>query len=65
MITVKDLMSSEVQSSPDGKHWEPSLPQYTWWRTRLNDAWAVLIGNATAIRQTTKDDIAQFVQCHE
>lgn len=59
MLTVKDLMLSQCQSSPDGKHWEPALPeQPMWWRIRLSDAWAVWAGRATAIRQTTKQDIA-------
>ncbi len=57
MMTVKDLMTSGVQSSPDGKHWEPSLP-LPWysWRYNWRDAWAVLNGRAVAIRQTTKAD---------
>ena len=57
MMTVKDLMTNTVQSSPDGNHWEPALPSYLLWRTRLRDAWAVLTGKAFAIRQTTKADI--------
>ena len=57
MITIKDLMTSECQSSPDGKHWEPALPSYLLWRIRLRDAWAVWTGKAIAIRQTTKADI--------
>ena len=57
MLTVKDLMTTECQSSPDGKHWEPALPHRVWWRTRLRDAWAVLKGEALAIRQTTKADL--------
>jgi hypothetical protein len=58
MMTMKDLMESGCQSSPDGHWWEPALPlQATWWRTRLRDAWAVWKGEATAIRQTTKADI--------
>lgn len=57
MMTVRDLMTNTVQSSPDGKHWEPALPSYLWWRIRLRDAWAVWKGKATAIRQTTKADI--------
>ncbi len=58
MMTVKDLMQSNVRSSPDGKWWEPALPEPPmWWRTRLSDAWAVWKGEATAIRQTTKADI--------
>lgn len=57
MMTMKDLMTSEVSCSPDGEHWEPALPQCIWWRIRLRDAWAVWQGKATAIRQTTKADI--------
>lgn len=58
MMTVKELMQSQAQSSPDGKHWEPALPlQASWLRTRFRDAWAVWKGEATAIRQTTKDDL--------
>ena len=57
MMTVKDLMTNACQSSPDGNHWEPALPEHMWWRIRLRDAWAVLKGEATAIRQTTKADI--------
>ena len=57
MMTVKDLMENPCQSSPDGSHWEPALPQYVWWRFRLRDAWAVWRGDATAIRKTTKADI--------
>ena len=57
MMTVKDLMETPCQSSPDGSHWEPALPQYVWWRVRLRDAWAVWKGQALAIRQTTKADI--------
>ena len=59
MITVKDLMETECQSSPDGKHWEPALPELyrVYWRNRLRDAWAVCNGKAIAIRQTTKADI--------
>jgi hypothetical protein len=57
MITVKELLTSECQSSPDGKHWEPALPQYISWRIRVRDAWSVLKGEATAICQTTKADI--------
>jgi hypothetical protein len=57
MMTVQDLLASPTQSSPDGKHWEPALPSYLLWRTRLRDAYAVLKGNAVAIRQTTKADV--------
>lgn len=61
MITVKDLMQCETQSSPDGKHWEPALPDgsATRWRARLQDALAVWRGEAIAIRQTTKADISK------
>jgi len=58
MLTLKELMQSPNQCSPDGKHWEPALPMQIWWRIRLRDAWEVLKGEATAIRQTTKADIA-------
>lgn len=59
MITVKDLMQNQCSSSPDGKHWEPALPESNrlWWRIRLRDAWSVWKGDAIAIRQTTKADI--------
>lgn len=56
-MTVKDFLKSGCQSSPDGKHWEPALPDYVWWRIRVTDALAVLRGDAVAIRQTTKDDL--------
>ena len=57
MITVKNLMQTSVQSSPDGQHWEPALPQYVGLRVRLSDAWAVLMGKATAVRQTSQADV--------
>lgn len=59
MMTVKDLMENTCSSSPDGKHWEPALPEPhgLWWKVRLRDAWAVWQGKAIAIRQTTKLDI--------
>jgi len=57
MLTVKQLMQSEVKSSPDGKHWEPCLHQPIWWRIRLRDALAVWHGKAVAVRQTTKEDV--------
>lgn len=57
MMTVQDLLTSPVRSSPDGYHWEPALPSYLLWRIRLRDAWAVLKGDAIAIRQTTKADL--------
>ena len=60
MITVKDLMENSTQSSPDGVHWEPVLPQqFFCWRIRLRDAWAVWKGNAVAVRQTIKDDLKE------
>lgn len=61
MITVKHLLTSNVSTSPDGKHWEPALPdgEFIWWRVRLQDAIAVLRGEAIAIRQTTKADLEQ------
>jgi hypothetical protein len=53
MITVKELLTSECQSSPDGKHWEPALPLVCLkWKVRLRDAWAVWKGEAIAIRQS-------------
>ena len=59
MMTMKDVMENPSQSSPDGKHWEPALPELhkLWWRIRLRDAWAVWKGEATAVRQTTKADL--------
>ena len=59
MLTMKDVMENPNQSSPDGKHWEPALPELNklWWRTRLRDAWAVWKGEAIAVRQTTKADL--------
>ena len=57
MMTVRDLMTNTVHSSPDGEHWEPALPSYLCWRIRLRDAGAVWKGEAFAIRQTTKADI--------
>lgn len=61
MITVKQLMTSNASCSPDGKHWEPALPEgrFMWWRVRLQDAIAVFRGEAIAIRQTTKDDLKE------
>lgn len=59
MMTVKQLMQSSCQSSPDGKYWEPALPEPPlWWRARLKDAVAVWKGDAIAVRQTTKNDVA-------
>ena len=58
MLTVRDLIQCDTQSSPDGIHWEPSLPTVLWWRIRLKDAIAVLRGDAVAVRQTTKADLA-------
>jgi hypothetical protein len=58
MLTIKDLMTSGAQSSPDGKHWEPAIPLPMFgWRHLWRDAWAVLNGRAVAIRQTTNADI--------
>lgn len=55
MITVRDLITSSNATSPDGKHWEPSLPLPFWsLRSRLHDAWEVFQGRATAIKQTPK-----------
>lgn len=59
MLTVKDLLTSSVQSSPDGKHWEPAIPLPMFgWRYLWRDAWEVLNGRAVAIRQTTKADVS-------
>ena len=60
MMNVKDLMQCQCSSSPDGRHWEPCLPEPStlWWRIRLRDAWAVWRGKAIAIRQTTKADLS-------
>lgn len=59
MLTIKDLMTSGVSSSPDGTHWEPSLPLPMFgWRYLWRDAWEVLNGRALAVRQTTKADVA-------
>lgn len=61
MITVKQLLESTVQSSPDGKHWEPAIPMpYFGWRYLWKDAWEVLNGRAVAIRQTLKCDLANY-----
>lgn len=63
MMTVKDLIENGCLSSPDGKHWEPALPMpRIWWRARLRDAWAVWAGEAIAVRQTTKADIADAIR---
>jgi len=58
MLTMRDLMTSGCQSSPDGKHWEPALPLPMYgWRSLWRDAWEVLNGRALAVRQTTKADV--------
>ena len=59
MLTMKDVIENPNQSSPDGKHWEPALPQVRFkrLRDRFHDAWAVWKGEATAVRQTTKADL--------
>jgi hypothetical protein len=64
MMTLKELIENPCQSSPNGKYWEPALPlaKCIGWRVRLRDAWAVWIGQATAIRQTTKADIAHGIK---
>jgi hypothetical protein len=60
MMTMQDLMKSEVSCSPDGEHWEPALPlQNTSFRRRLRDAWEVWKGEAVAVRQTPKADITK------
>jgi len=51
MMTIKELVTGP-HTSPDGKHWEPSLPYPGPWIWRLRDAWEVLQGRATAVRQT-------------
>ncbi len=56
MMTMKDVLTSGNSSSPDGEHWEPSLP-YMLGRLYWRDAWEVLHGRAVAVRQTTKADI--------
>jgi len=63
MMTMKELMENPNHSSPNGKYWEPALPLNKWtgWRVRVCDAWAVWKGQATAIRQTTKADIANGI----
>lgn len=58
MMTMKQLLTSTVSSSPDGKHWEPSLPMP--WTPAFRDAWEVLRGRAVAVRQTTKADLEQL-----
>ena len=55
-MTLRDLLTSGNQSSPDGKHWEPAIP-YLRGRLYWRDAWAVLRGEALAVRQTTKEDL--------
>jgi hypothetical protein len=57
MMTMKELMENPCQSSPDGFHWEPALPEPDYWWWRLHDAWTVFKGEATAIRQTNKADL--------
>lgn len=59
MITVRDLLQSGTQCSPDGTHWEPAIPEGVGapWRVRLQDALAVWRGQAIAVRQTTKADL--------
>lgn len=59
MITVKQLMESRVTTSIDRKHWEPVVPEPPFFMERLRDAVSVLLGNATAIRQTTLLDITK------
>lgn len=56
-IAMRDLLLSgrSAQSSPDGKHWEPSIPVQLDWN--WTDAWEVLRGRAIAVRQTTKADL--------
>lgn len=51
MLTMKELMTGP-RSSPDGKHWEPSLPYPAPMIRNIRDAWEVLNGRAHAVRQT-------------
>jgi hypothetical protein len=55
MMTLKQLLSSSNSSSPNGTHWEPSIPRLPDWN--WSDAWAVLRGRALAVRQTKKSDL--------
>jgi hypothetical protein len=56
MMTMRELLTSGVSSSPDGKHWEPALPcPSPFWRERLRDAWAVFRGRAHAIVATSTE----------
>jgi hypothetical protein len=57
MMTLKQLIESGVQTSPDGRHWEPGIPLLRKWNWR--DAWEVLRGRALAVRQTRKDDLSR------
>lgn len=51
-ITMRQLITGP-QTSPDGVHWEPSLPEPLWtWRARFASALDVWRGQATAVRQT-------------
>lgn len=60
MITVRELLMNDCSTSPDGEHWEPLLyTQSNHWRSRIHDAVAVLKGDAIAVRQTIKEDIAK------
>jgi len=62
MMTMKELMENPNHSSPNGKYWEPALPKCSYgFLNRLRDAWAVWKGQATAIRQTTKADLAKGI----
>ncbi len=60
MLTMKQLLTSSVSTSPDGRHWEPAVcvgvtsgPMVHRWR----DAWEVLMGRAVAVRPTEKRDL--------
>jgi len=57
MLTVRDLLTSGDRRSPDGRYWEPALPDAPPLRSRLRDAWAVLTGRAAAIVATSPIDI--------
>lgn len=54
-MTLKDLMTSGCQSSPDGIHWEPALPYPGPMIRNVRDAWEVLTGRAVAVTQTPSE----------
>lgn len=58
MITMKELIESGNQSSPDGIHWEPAIPESSpGLIPRLKDCINILKGKAIAIRQTEPEDL--------